>query len=192
MVFTENRRIICAVFYYTMTTSTSSLPQSIRYGIRGLSRGVHPVSLEAKAELLDMPPFVGKIDISGEVEVSEYFHFRLNLKGTAEVICDRCAKQFEKIVETDIDVIFTPEGMANPVEDALEVFTYDPHGAQSLDLAEVVRDHLLLGIPMRNLCEEDCVGIETERWEPEESQNKALLRSLYDKLRDQEMNDGPK
>jgi uncharacterized metal-binding protein YceD (DUF177 family) len=191
MVFNENRMNICAVFYYTMTT-LSSLSPSVRYRIRGLSRGIHPVTLETKAELLDMPPFVGRIDITGEVEVSEYFHFRLHLKGIAEVICDRCAKQFEKIVETDVDVIFIPEGMANPAGEYLEVFTYDPHGTQALDLTEVVRDHLLLAIPMKNLCEEDCAGIETEHWEPEESHNKALLRSLYDKLRGEEMNDGPK
>jgi len=139
-----------------------------------------------------MSPFVGKIDISGEVHVSEYFHFLLHLKGVAEVICDRCAKQIDRAIETNIDVFFIPEGMAEPAGDFLEVFQYDPHGTQQIDLADVVRDHLLLAIPMKNLCEESCAGIETEHWEPEESQNKALLRSLYDKLRDQEMNDGPK
>jgi DUF177 domain-containing protein len=180
------------LFFIPTMTNPSSLSQRISYRIRGLSRGVHPISLEANAESLDMPPYLGKISISGEVRVSEYFHFLLHLKGNAEVICDRCAKQIEKVIETDIDVFFIPEGMTGPSGDFLEVFSFDPHGTQELDLADVVRDNLLLAIPMKNLCEEDCEGIATGDWEPEESQNKALLRSLYDKLREEEMNDGPK
>ena len=81
--------------------------------------------------------------------------------------------------------------MSGPAGDYLEVFSYDPHSTQEIELSEIVRDHLLLALPMKNLCEETCQGIETEHWEPEESQNKALLRSLYDKLREEEMNDGP-
>lgn len=171
-------------------TKASSLP-GIRYKIRGLSRGNHPISLEASADLFDMAPYAGKLELTGEVRVSDYLHFLLHLKGTAEVVCDRCAKQIDKAVETDIDVFFIPEGMSGPAGDYLEVFSYDPHSTQEIELSEIVRDHLLLALPMKNLCEETCQGIETEHWEPEESQNKALLRSLYDKLRGEEMNDGP-
>lgn len=175
-----------------MTTQRSISPPGIRFRIRGLSRGDHPVNLEASAELLDMEPFVGKIEISGKVGVSEYFHFLLQLKGVAIVNCDRCGKEIDRTVESDSEVFFVPEGMEGPSGDFVEVFPYDPHGTQELDLTDVVRDNLLLAIPMKNLCDEDCAGIPTEHWEPDEPENKALLRSLYDKLREQEMNDGSK
>lgn len=165
-------------------------PSLLRYPIRGLAPGTHAVLLEAPAEALDVPPFFGTISVSGEIRVADNLYFHLHIRGTSEFICDRCARQFMRPVETEIDVSFEREERESH-HGLAEVFTYDP-AWHEVDLTEVIRDHLMLALPMKNLCSGACEGIPVEAWEPDEPESKSTLWTLYEKLRSEEMNDESK
>ena len=79
------------------------------------------------------------------------------------VECSRCLTEAETPVEMDVEAEFFPEvdvttGQALPTPDDDDLaFTIDPN--HELDLQEVVRQNLLLGLPMQSLCSEACLGL---------------------------------
>ncbi len=80
------------------------------------------------------------------------------------LLCDRCLKNFEKDYKSYFEVHFrpksdaveeeVPEAMVNPGE--METVYFD---GEMLDIGEQVRQTLLLSVPMRSLCREDCQGL---------------------------------
>lgn len=84
------------------------------------------------------------------------------IRARAEVDCDRCLKQVSVPVETTFDVTYVPasdymEGQAAELqEEDLSVSVYED---EAIDLDELVREQVLLAIPTRALCTEDCKGL---------------------------------
>ncbi|WP_069802723.1 YceD family protein [Thermogemmatispora onikobensis] len=79
------------------------------------------------------------------------------------MVCDRCLKPFEQPMHITFEELFYPTidvTSGVPVPPPLgedEGFPIDEH--HHLDLSEAVRQHLLLELPMRALCREDCPGL---------------------------------
>jgi uncharacterized protein len=91
----------------------------------------------------------------------------VRLRGTitarAEVDCDRCLKSVDVPVETDFDVTYVPATdygaepeAAELQEDDLSLSVFD---GESIDVDELVREQVLLALPTRALCGEDCKGL---------------------------------
>lgn len=80
----------------------------------------------------------------------------------AEVECDRCLKQVSVPIETTFDVTYVPaadyvEGEAAELqEEDLSVSVYEDG---TIDVDELVREQVLLAMPARALCTEDCKGL---------------------------------
>ncbi len=82
------------------------------------------------------------------------------------VPCGRCLEAAEVCVDGPVSVTYMPEALATQrqesQEDALiegenvDVATY--RGAE-FDLSDLVRDQILLGVPMVGLCRSDCRGL---------------------------------
>jgi uncharacterized protein len=107
-----------------------------------------PLAVEGVAELVD--PATGEIRLKG----------RFNVQLVAE--CDRCLEPAQVPVQGEFDLVYMPESVA-PQEDDLEV---DETGlgvgfyrGGGLDLAEVMREQVLLNLPMQRICDENCRGI---------------------------------
>ena len=79
-----------------------------------------------------------------------------------EILCARCLEPVKVPLEGDFDLIFRPEEAdANPGERAItpdetEIGYYQESG---LLLEDVVREQVLLSLPPRTLCTEDCKGL---------------------------------
>jgi len=87
---------------------------------------------------------------------------RGHLSTTVEDPCDRCLEPVSFVIDTDFDLVYRPaeqipehEEMNIP-ESESEVGFYEGEG---LDLADVVREQILLSLPMHRLCSGDCKGI---------------------------------
>jgi len=103
---------------------------------------------EGTAELLNHS--LGEIRIQGDLKV------------TVEALCDRCAEPAAFPIENHFDLVYMPgndEGTASENEiDAAgtEVGYYEGSG---LALNEVLREVVLLALPMQLVCYENCKGI---------------------------------
>jgi len=82
--------------------------------------------------------------------------------GDFEILCARCVEPVAMSLSGEFDLIFRPEEAdANPGERAItpdetEIGYYQESG---LLLEDVVREQVLLSLPGRTLCKEDCKGL---------------------------------
>lgn len=109
-----------------------------------------PLKVQGEAELLDNT--IGEIRLRGDLDVR------------MEAECDRCLETASFPVETSFDLFYRPAAKpgnghhveAELDEDDSEVGFYEGSG---LELRDVVRENVLLALPMQKVCAETCKGI---------------------------------
>ena len=99
----------------------------------------------------------GKVRLSGnEVFVEGHVDTRVQLE------CDRCLKPVELPVSADFALEYIPgedyesSSAAALSEEELSVSVFD---GEAIDVDEIVKEQILLAVPARTLCREDCPGI---------------------------------
>lgn len=109
---------------------------------------ISPLHAEGSAELLSNT--LGEIRIQGRVEVD------------LEVQCDRCLEPVKYPMNSRFDLFYRP----TPDEDRPHDMAIDEGESEigfyegaGLELEEVLREHILLSLPMQQICREDCAGI---------------------------------
>jgi uncharacterized protein len=108
-----------------------------------------PLSAQGEAELL--PHTGGEVHVRGKVE------------GILETECDRCLGRATFHVDTPFDLYYKLLDPAAPVEDEIaldegeaEMGFYELPG---LELEDILREQVLLQLPMQRVCSETCKGI---------------------------------
>lgn len=111
---------------------------------------------EENARLIEAPQINGQLRRSGK---------EVRLQGTitarAEVECDRCLKSVAVPIETDFDVTYIPavdyeEAQTAELQEAdLSLSVFD---GEAIDIDDLVREQVLLALPPRMLCGEQCKG----------------------------------
>jgi uncharacterized protein len=103
---------------------------------------------EGTAELLNET--LGEIRVWGKVRVG------------MEADCDRCLDPVPVQLENEFDLFYRPsEFEADDAEHAIkegeaEIGYYEGDG---IELNEILREHILLSLPMQQICRESCQGI---------------------------------
>lgn len=111
-------------------------------------RQVTPLHVEGEADLVTES--LAEIRIQGKLAVE------------MECDCDRCLEPTRFPVESQFDLFYRPvtedeaPGEVALDEGETEVSFYEGGG---VELGEVLREHILLTLPMQKLCREDCKGI---------------------------------
>jgi uncharacterized protein len=112
---------------------------------------------EEHARLTEPPEITGRVTRSGS-EV----RLRGKITASAEVDCDRCLKTVGVPLETEFDVTYVPADQylssdaAELQEEDLSLSVFD---GETIDLDELVREQVLLAMPARALCGEECKGL---------------------------------
>ncbi len=113
--------------------------------------------VDERVELTAPATVNGKIRLAGnEVFVNGHVDTR------AQVECDRCLKPIELPVNSDFELEYITgseyesSGAAELTEAEMSVSVFD--GA-AIDVDEIVKEQILLAVPTRMLCREDCKGI---------------------------------
>jgi uncharacterized protein len=99
----------------------------------------------------------GKVRLSGnEVFVNGH------IETQAQVECDRCLKPIELPIDADFtleyirDSDYESSEAVELTEAQMSVSMFD---GQGIDVDEIVKEQILLAVPTRMLCREDCKGI---------------------------------
>jgi uncharacterized protein len=98
----------------------------------------------------------------GPGEVVPDIRIRATLQVPMEVACARCLEPVAETLDTDFDLVFRPrEADAADSDHAIttaetEIGYYEGDG---ISLTDVLREQVLLALPARTLCREDCKGI---------------------------------
>ena len=121
-------------------------PGSIDYGISEVKQA-GPLEVTATAELIE-----GQIRITGELETK------------IEMVCARCLEPVIEDVHRDFDLFYQPlpkgAGARHEEErlkdDDTEIGFFEGEG---LFLADVLKEQVLLSLPMKVICQSDCRGL---------------------------------
>ena len=111
------------------------------------------------------------LEFSGPREVDAQVHLerhrldilvRGHLEGTLQVGCSRCLTRFSRPIEADFDVLLSP-GPAPAGKDEEELsradLDVDFYSGEVVDLENILREQILLTLPLKTLCSEACKGI---------------------------------
>ena len=104
-------------------------------------------------EVLDDPVKFEEIVVSGEYfSAGDKISIRGEVNATAVSRCAKCLETVEVNLTAEMDALFARE--LDP--DDPDLYTYE---SSKVDLTDAVRDALLLELPYRFLCSEDCKGL---------------------------------
>ncbi len=108
----------------------------------------------------------GPLTSSGEAELLESTEDEVRIKGRFSVVmeteCDRCLALAQFPLDSSFDLFYHPmEEIAKDEEVAIdageaEIGFYEGDG---LELEDILREQVLLLLPMQRTCREDCKGI---------------------------------
>jgi DUF177 domain-containing protein len=106
---------------------------------------------------------VGATEVAGRASRKRQ---RVHLRGTIatelEVYCDRCLAPVGVPLNTEFDVRYDPpdaDDASENVELQGEELEASIYTGEQIDLDELVREQVLLALPTRSLCREDCKGL---------------------------------
>jgi uncharacterized protein len=108
--------------------------------------------------------------LASEVKVSgsarrkrEEVRLRGQIKADVEILCDRCLAATRMPLEVEFDTGFIPQEAeavkAENVELLVEDLGIAAYEGDAVDVDELVREQILLALPSRHLCREECKGL---------------------------------
>jgi uncharacterized protein len=103
--------------------------------------------------------------ITGRVELSQHGHdilVRGSLTGRMELACSRCLEPFGAPAAIDFDLILAPRPATAPAGDAElspDDLDLDYYTGETIDLESLLREQIILMMPLKPLCDEACKGL---------------------------------
>ena len=133
-----------------------------------LDEAIAPGTIEYAEDVRQVSavPVTGEADLivehRGAHSTVQDIRLRAEYTGGFEILCARCVEPVSRTLSGSFDLIFRPLGAdAGAAErsitpDETEIGYYQESG---LLLEDVVREQVLLSLPARTLCREDCKGL---------------------------------
>jgi uncharacterized protein len=128
--------------------------------VGGLSEGVHAYSFSITPAELGLPSeFRDGVDIKATLEkTSRQILLRASVATMTDVPCDRCVTLIREPLGSGYQMYYVWEETEAERIDPSEVQVMLP-GQTVIDLADDVRQTVLLALPLKHVCREDCRGL---------------------------------
>ena len=124
-----------------------------------LKRIFKPADIELNTEEAELKEPVS-IDVWIK-KIKKGFRFQGSLKGSINIQCARCLELFNLPVSTTFDLIYKPHQMLD--DDEIELKENDMNisflSKEEIELKDIIREQILLSIPMKPLCSPACKGL---------------------------------
>ena len=131
----------------------------MRIKISGLENGTYEEDFEDDIDKIDLTePLFGKY-ITNVVlnKFDDQIILEASTTAGANFICDRCGKEFKQTVKSRYKMIYLLRSIEG-AEEEINI-TYLSPDTNIIDISKEVRDYMILSIPMKRLCKEDCKGL---------------------------------
>jgi uncharacterized protein len=131
-----------------------------RINISNLSEGIHEYHFEAEPSKIGLDErFSGviKIEVKLDKSISQIF-LQAEIGAEGNFFCDRCLENFHQGLNTAYSMMYV-QGARSTIdmnkEEEIQIIKVDMN---YIDLDDDVRQYLLLTIPQKLLCREECQG----------------------------------
>ena len=116
------------------------------------SKSVAPKDLQLDESL----GFVNPINIDFEIDKVGNEHYVITkLETVAHVPCDRCAESYDAPISDSVKIILTKDDELLDQDDVYRI----NEGTTVVDVTESVRETLILALPEKKLCSQECKGL---------------------------------
>jgi len=131
----------------------------MRIKISGLENGTYNYDFEADIEKIDLTePLFGKYNTNVVLnKFDDQIILEASTTAGANFICDRCGTAFKQTVKSKYKMIYLLRSIEG-AEEEINI-TYLSPDAHMIDISKDVRDYMILSVPMKRLCKEDCKGL---------------------------------
>jgi len=128
--------------------------------ISRLSEGAHQYDFDAEPKDLELDTrFTDRVIIHVLLEkTGSQMHLRADLRTNGRFECDRCLDDFQSSLSTHYEIVYLTEDGSGHDTTESEVQYLSPD-ATTIDLGDDVRQFLLLAVPQKLLCNDDCLGL---------------------------------
>ena len=97
--------------------------------------------------------FASPVEVKGRIyNRARVVYLEYSVDMTLLITCDRCLKELERAYHYDFDHIVVPSANSDNDE-------YIVADGESIELNEIAVTDLLLQLPTKNLCKDDCKGL---------------------------------
>jgi uncharacterized metal-binding protein YceD (DUF177 family) len=125
-------------------------------------RGVHRIAETVAAKDLDLDPEVFFTPLNATLVMDRhdpYLQFEFEIETVTRHECDRCLNLFERPYHVRAPMLYVlGKDPANGEADDSEI-SYVPVNTVDLDITGDLRDFIILNLPNRSLCSEECRGL---------------------------------
>ena len=132
----------------------------MKINISNLSQGTHEYQLSKSVVDLGLEEnFLGDVTATVTVEKSSRQIFlRAAIRSHAAFQCDRCLDEFKKEVSSVLQTVYVwnSADRSEDRDDDVHVLSSDTN---IIDISDDVRDGVLLAVPLKLLCQEECAGL---------------------------------
>jgi uncharacterized protein len=131
-----------------------------RINISNLSEGIHEYHFEGEPSKIGLDErFSGTIKIEAKLDKSvRQLFLQAGIQAERSFFCDRCLDNFHQELNTAYSMVYV-QGVRSTVdlnkEEEIQILTADMN---YIDLDDDVRQYILLTIPQKLLCRDDCQG----------------------------------
>jgi uncharacterized protein len=128
--------------------------------VGGLSEGVHEYSFRVAPAELGLPSeFHETVTVNATLEkASRQLFLKASVSTFADVECDRCVTLLRELIQSGYRMHYLWEESEAERIDPSEVQVLSP-GQTVIDLSDDARQTVLLALPLKHLCREDCRGL---------------------------------
>ncbi|MFC1493463.1 DUF177 domain-containing protein [candidate division KSB1 bacterium] len=129
--------------------------------IRGLEEGEHTFNFEEKPSEYDLDQKYFCRELNSEVKIDvlgKNYYIKVTTDTVYNAECDRCLEDINLDLSVNTSLVYTEDNTLDPEhqEDDLCIL---PANEDTADLTDLVRQQLVINLPMKNLCKEDCKGL---------------------------------
>ncbi|MFI5251506.1 MAG: YceD family protein [Bacteroidota bacterium] len=134
--------------------------EEIKIRISGLSNGVHEYHFDAlPADLGLEEAFQTPVSLDVELEKSSrQLYLKSKIIADGIFICDRCLGEFKQTLSNQMNTVFVYNESDSKDDDGDEIRVITPE-TMSIDITDDVRQAIILAVPLKMLCSEDCKGL---------------------------------
>lgn len=128
--------------------------------IAGVSDGDHPFAFTVQASDLDLEGFTGNVQVDGVLHAfASQFTVQANCSGILSARCDRCLDDMQQELRPSVKVFYGAPGMFQDDNDDHPDLRSLVPDQTTIVLDDDVRSALILDVPLKLLCSEDCKGL---------------------------------
>lgn len=135
---------------------------SLRINISGLSEGQHSYALSSPASEIGLDErFDEPVEVSVELEKTHRDIFlSARVRAGGMFTCDRCLEDFRRRMDATYEQVYllSPQEQPATGEENVEVVVLSAD-TNIIDIGEDARQFLLLKLPIKMLCKDDCAGL---------------------------------